>query len=196
MLNLSVKPNYSQLKDNPFKEYFQEENDNEIFQKSFCLFSKEYFGNIIGEKEYKETALETKINKKLDEEKNTNIKKSLYISTKEIKSSNLEQSLKDIGVLSSESEQNLSLRRLPEISDEKFNEIQNEIFNNDSQNQLYQLYEQLENVYIDFKNPECNISIGGISPLAYLIKKYYNFDKEKEQEIKDKYNLLEPFVFI
>ena len=170
MLNISLKTNYTKLKDNPFKEYFQEENDKEIFQKTFCHYSKEYFGNIIGEKEYKETALETKINKKLDETKSINIKKSLYISTKEFKDSNFEKSLKEIGVLSSESEQNLFLRKLPEISEEKFNQIQNEIFNNDSQNQFSQLYEQFQNVYIDFKDPECHISIGGISPLAYLIK--------------------------
>ena len=40
MLNISLKTNYTKLKDNPFKEYFQEENNKEIFKKLFVILVK------------------------------------------------------------------------------------------------------------------------------------------------------------
>ena len=116
----------------------------------------------------------------------------LYISSKEIKKRKLEESLKDIGILSLETGQNLALRKLPEISEEKFNQIQNKIINKENLNQLYEV---IKHINIDFKNPECLTSIGGINPLAYSLKKHYNFDKEKEKEMKDKFNLLNPYIY-
>ena len=53
----------------------------------------------------------------------------------------------------------------------------------------------LKHIPIDFKNPECLINIGSINPLAHTLKKYYNFDKEKEKEMKDKFNLLNPYIY-
>ena len=69
MLNHSIKPNQIS-KDNPFKEYFEvEENNNRILEKSINFSSEQYFGNIIGEKRYRETIIEKKINKQLNEKK-------------------------------------------------------------------------------------------------------------------------------
>ena len=193
MLNQSHKSKQNHPKNNPYKEYFQVEDiDNPIFLKSISFFNKEYLDNKIDEIDFKETALEIKINKQLDGKELPKRKRSIYISSKEIKKTKLEQSLRDIGVLTSEKEEHLVIRKLPEISEEKFNQIQQKIINNNSLNQLY---EQLQNVNIDFKDPECHISIGGINPLSYLIKKYYNFEKAKEKEMKDKFNILQPYIY-
>ena len=136
MLIQSVRPNQS--KNNPFKEFFQmNEEENTILKNSFTLFSNKFFDNIIGEEEFKETALDTKIDKQLSEKKELKRKKSIYISSNEIKEINLEQSLKDIGVLTSETEEHLTLRKLPKISEEKLNEIKNNIINKDTFAQLY-----------------------------------------------------------
>ena len=104
----------------------------------------------------------------------------------------MRESFRDIGVLNSETENYLIVRKLPEIPDKIYKETKNKILDKDSQKKLY---EQLQNVNIDFKDPECHISIGGISPLSYLIKKNYNFDKQKEKEMQDKYKVLEPFGY-
>ena len=157
MLTQSTIPNQIVLKDNPFKEYFQiEKDDNQILQKSINNTSGKYFGKIIGEKEYKETILETKLNKQLNQQKNKDRGYSIYYSPKEIKKRKLEKSLREIGILISETEQNLALRKLPEISDGKFKHIKKEIINKETLNQLY---ETIKNTNIDFKDPECHISI-------------------------------------
>ena len=187
------KTKNSPSKENPYKSYFElEEEDNSILLKSVSFFSKEYFGKRVGEKDSKETALEVKINKQLNEQKYPKRKRSIYISSKEIQKIKLEQSLRDIGVLSSETKNHLITRKLPEISEKKYNEIKKKLLDKEHLNKLY---EQLQNVNIDYKNPECNISIGGISPLSYLIQKNYKFDRQKEKEMKDKFEVLEPYIY-
>ena len=192
MNNKSHKTKVSPSKENPYKSNFELEEDNSILQKSISFFSKEYFGNMVGEKDFKETALEAKINKHLNDQKFPKRKKSIYISSKEIKKIKLEQSLRDIGVLTVETENHLIVRKLPEISEKAYKELKNKILDKEHLNKLY---EQLQNVNIDYKNPECNISIGGISPLSYLIQKNYKFDRQKEKEMKDKIKVLEPYVY-
>ena len=192
MNNKSHKTKVSPSKENPYKSNFELEEDNSILQKSISFFSKEYFGNMVGEKDFKETALEAKINKHLNDQKFPKRKKSIYISSKEIKKIKLEQSLRDIGVLTVETENHLIVRKLPEISEKVYKELKNKILDKEHLNKLY---EQLQNVNIDYKNPECNISIGGISPLSYLIQKNYKFDRQKEKEMKDKIKVLEPYVY-
>ena len=194
-MNQSIKPKKNQTKNNPFKEYFQiDEEENKMLQNSFTLFSGKYFGNIIGEKEFKETAIEAKINRQLNGKIFLKRKTSIYISSKEIKQIKLEQSLRDIGVLKTKEEEgeNLTLRKLPELSDKKYIEIKNTIIDKDT---FTNLYDQINNTNIDLKNPDCNISIGGISPLTYLIEHFYKFDKNNEKEMKVKYDLLKPYIY-
>ena len=195
MLNQTVKSKNNPFKNNPFKEYFQiqEEDNNKKFQNSISFFFKNnQFDNEITEKESNEIALETKINNQL-KEKGLKRQNSIFPSSKEVNQINLKESLKDIGVLSSETEQHLMVRKLPDITDEKYNEMKNKIINDIDV--LSKLYDYMNNININYKNPKSNISIGGISPLSYLIETFFNLDKEKEKEINYKYNILRPYIY-
>ena len=195
MLNQTVKSKNNPFKNNPFKEYFQiqEEDNNKKFQNSISYFFKNnQFDNEITEKESNEIALETKINNQL-KEKGLKRQNSIFPSSKEVNQINLKESLKDIGVLSSETEQHLMIRKLPDITDEKYNEMKNKIINDIDV--LSKLYDYMNNININYKNPKSNISIGGISPLSYLIETFFNLDKEKEKEINYKYNILRPYIY-
>ena len=193
MDNQAKKTKNSPSKINPFKDYFElDTKENDPLQNSISYFSKEYFGNKIGEKDSKETAIEAKIYKELNEENYPKRKLSIYISSKEVKKIKLEQSLREQGILTSETENHLILRKMPEIPEKKYKEIKNKLLDKNTFNNLY---DQLQKVNIEFKDPECHISIGGISPLSYLIKKNYKFDKQKEKEMKDKFKILEPYVY-
>ena len=195
MLNQTVKSKNNPFKNNPFKEYFQiqEEDNNKKFQNSISYFFKNnQFDNEITEKESNEIALETKINNQL-KEKGLKRQNSIFPSSKEVNQINLKESLKDIGVLSSETEQHLMIRKLPDITDEKYNEMKNKIINDIDT--LSKLYDYMNNININYKNPKSNISIGGISPLSYLIETFFNLDKEKEKEINYKYNILRPYIY-
>ena len=195
MLNQTVKSKNNPFKNNPFKEYFQiqEEDNNKKFQNSISYFFKNnQFDNEITEKESNEIALETKINNQL-KEKGLKRQNSIFPSSKEVNQINLKESLKDIGVLSSETEQHLMVRKLPDITDEKYNEMKNKIINDIDV--LSKLYDYMNNININYKNPKSNISIGGISPLSYLIETFFNLDKEKEKEINYKYNILRPYIY-
>ena len=195
MLNQTVKSKNNPFKNNPFKEYFQiqEEDNNKKFQNSISFFFKNnQFDNEITEKESNEIALETKINNQL-KEKGLKRQNSIFPSSKEVNQINLKESLKDIGVLSSETEQHLMIRKLPDITDEKYNEMKNKIINDIDV--LSKLYDYMNNININYKNPKSNISIGGISPLSYLIETFFNSDKEKEKEINYKYNILRPYIY-
>ena len=67
MQNQSVRES-NQSKSNPFKEYFQiQENEpqNEKIRNSIKMIDNKYVEKILGIPESKQTALETKINKNL-----------------------------------------------------------------------------------------------------------------------------------
>ena len=136
---------------------------------------------MIIEKKFKKALLEKKISQQLNGKNVTEIKTSIFPSSKEIKEINLKESLKNTGVLSPETEEHLTVRKLPKISDEKYYEIQNNIIKND---ELKELYDQLNNKEIDFKYSGCKGSVGGISPLTYLIETFFIQIKKRKKKWK------------
>ena len=193
MLNQSLKLNENP-KNNSFKDYFtiEEESQSKNLQKSISYFNKKRFNEVINEQDTNEIALETKINKQFNENKSFKRNKSLFLSVKDINETNLQGSLKEIGVISSETEQHLMVRIMKDITEEQYTELKNKIIDNELLNQLY---DYINNINLDYKNPNSNISIGGISPLSYLIELYYKFDKNEEKNMSDKYNLLKPYIY-
>ena len=128
MDNQAKKIKNSPSKTNPFKDYFElDTEENDPLQNSISYFSKEYFGNKIGEKDSKETAIEAKIYKELNKKNYPKRKLSIYISSKEVKKIKLEQSLREQGILTSETENHLILRKMPEIPENKYKEIKNKL---------------------------------------------------------------------
>ena len=81
---------------------------------------------------------------------------------------------------------------MKDITEEQYAELKNKVIDNELLNQLY---DYINNINLDYKNPNSNISIGGISPLSYLIELYYKFDKNEEKNMSDKYNLLKPYIY-
>ena len=178
--------NHSEI--NRFKEYFNEqiETPKQLVKASTLLSNDKFHEEILGEKELEETALESKI-KKLSSKNVIKRAKTLYPSSKEIKQYILEESLKVI-----ENEEYLTIRKLPEITEEQFSQLENNITNNEYINNLYNY---LKTVNYNFKMTESGSSIGGLSPLTYLIEKYFLKSIEKVNEMKDKYNILKPYIY-
>ena len=197
MNNQSVKQDYSPKKENPFKEYFKiPEDDQNLMQTSTNFFSDKYRDKILGERDkedLKETALETKLNQQL-KGKDFKRRSSKFLSSKEIKKiDNIRDSLNNIGVLSTkDNEEYLTIRKMPNIKEEQYYEMQNKIVD---QKMLTNLYDYLKNINCNFKSQASGDSVGGISPLSFLIECFYGPNKEKNKEKKDKYKLLQTYIY-
>lgn len=68
---------------------------------------------------------------------------------KDINETYLQGYLKEIGVLSSETEQHLMVRIMKDITEEQYTEIKNKIIDNELLNQLY---DYINNINLDYKN--------------------------------------------
>ena len=196
MNNQSVKQDYIPKKENPFNEYFKIQEEQNLIQSSTNLFSVKYHDKILGEKDkedFKETALETKLNQQL-KGKDFKRRSSKFLSSKEItKIDNIRDSLKNIGVLSTkDNEEYLTIRKMPNIKEEQYYEMQNKIVD---QKMLTNLYDYLKNINCNFKSQASGDSVGGISPLSFLIECFYGPNKEKAKEKKDKYKLLQTYIY-
>ena len=192
MKNLSVLHN-SPSKSNPFKEYFLEDSEkkNDLSQSSTKLNFDIYQNEVLGDVELRETLLETKINKQLSGKKVIRRRSSKFLSSNEIKQINLEDSLKDIGVFSKPDEDHLIIRKLPNISEEQYYQKQKEIINKEM---LSQLYNYLKTINCNFKSPSSGTSVGGISPLTYLVEMLFHANKEKLKEMYEKYDILAKYI--
>ena len=187
----------SPSKNNPYQDYFktpgnEKELENQMMLSSSNFSTEKNQDNSFGEKISRDTLLDIKINQ-LNENKFSRKDKrrnSLFPSSKNIKQ-NLEESLKDIGVIKKGNEDHLTIRKLPEINEEEYYKIQNENIDQDTFNKLY---EQLNKVNCNFKS-YFSPSVGGILPLTYLIETFYESKKEKKNEMNDKYNLLKSYIY-
>ena len=184
-----------QKNNNPFKDDFfpldrEDYNENKMIQSSNVFIDK-FRDKVLDENLMKETALENKIG----QIRGNNILKrssSRIPSTKDIKIFNIEKSLKEKGVFGNSGEENLIIRKLPEITEEQYYQLQYSIVNIDM---LTKLYNYLNSINCNFKDTSCGSSIGGLTPLTYLIESYYRVDKEMCDKMNDKYNLLKPYIF-
>ena len=79
---------------------------------------------------------------------------------------------------------------MPEISENDFNKMRNEIT---SDKDLKELYEYLKTINCNFKNSYRDY-IGSIFPLTYLIESSYGVAQGKENEIYKKYKYLKDYI--
>jgi len=181
----------SPKKSNPFKDDFDIPQDEQtLIQSTMNINSDKIRNQLLGEKltDFKETAIESKLSGK-----NINRRRSSkFINREDIKINDVRNSLTSIGVLSKPDDENLIIREMPKISEKEFDEYQNKIIQDP--HILQNLFEYLEKLNCNFKNSSCDQSVGGISPLTFLIECCFK-SKEKQNEMNSKYNLLKPYIY-
>ena len=190
------KEGNSPQKINPFIDDFlqleeEDENESPMAQSSSNITIDKFRNKMLGENQLKETSLENKI----DQLSGKNIvkqRRSFIPSTKVLKLINIEKSLKETGIFGKPEEDNLIIRKMPEITEEQYNHLQNSIVTIDI---LTKLYNHLNSINCNFKSVNCGSSIGGLTPLTYLIESYYSLNKEMVQQMNEKYTLLKPYIY-
>ena len=121
-----------------------------------------------------------------------NKRKNVFLSEKDLRIPEFYNSLEKSGIISLKSEDFLLLRKMPKKTEQEFNDLKKDIID---ENTLQQLYNYLDQINCNLKSEVCYSSIGGITPLTYLIESFFNADKEKVKEMVDKYNLLSPYIY-
>ena len=172
-------------KNDYFSNDFNENNiiDNNIYQS----VNPEFFQkkNSIHEIE-SETALESKLGKSLLERRPS----QLLLSSKSL--SKYRDSIKSIINLDTKSVQNIGVRELPKVSQEAYEKFKSSITDQDT---LDKLFNNLTQSNCNFKNIECGNSVGGLTPLTYLVESSFSMNFKKAKEINDKYNMLKPYIY-
>ena len=178
-------------KPNQFKEYFENQEQNLIpVQKSTVGNMDKFQEKILGKKDVEDTSLDIKVNSNLSGKFIR--RNSKFLSSKEIIRKDIRDSLKKIGVIEEKVDELLTIRNMPNITEEQFNKIQKEKIEGKV---LDNLFQHLKNVNCNFKSTSCLNSVGGINPLTYLIESSFHMNKEKEKEIREKYNLLGKYFY-
>ena len=132
-----------------------------------------------------ETALESKLRKISDKTMNSHLVSGINMSK-------FRESLTVSGILNIEYENNITIRQLPKISQENYDKFKASIADNEI---LGKLFTDLSKINCNFKSVECNNSIGGITPLTYLIEKSYSMSANRAKEINDKYNIFKKYIY-
>ena len=181
---------------NPFKDFFETPNEDLIptIQKSTILDLDSLQKKVFGEKDLELTALDKKINRSLSGKLKR--KNSKFISEDEIKNTNIRESLKSMNLLSEENNNMLILRKMTNISQEQYDKMEKAYLNsgNNNNNILQNLYNHLNNVNCNFRNPNCYNSVGGINPLTYLIEVSFQMSHKRQKEMKEKFELLSKYM--
>ena len=183
-------PSNNKNNNNPFTGEFL--NPNEIeFQNPLAQTMKlnkvKFQEKVLGDPPAdSEIIIENKLKQQLSD-KSIKRKKTLFLSGK-----NMNEFLKDAKDIFSKNEENLILRKISKISQKDYDDMKERIIDRDN---LTNLYNTLKNVNCNFKDKECHESVGGISPLTYLIEESYYMDKTKIVEMTDKYNLLKEYIY-
>ena len=172
-------------KNDYFSNDFNENNiiDNNIYQS----VNPEFFQkkNSIHEIE-SETALESKLGKSLLERRPS----QHLLSSKSL--SKYRDSIKSIINLDTKSVQNIGVRELPKVSQEAYEKFKSSITDQDT---LDKLFNNLTQSNCNFKNIECGNSVGGLTPLTYLVESSFSMNFKKAKEINNKYNMLKPYIY-
>ena len=194
MSNYAKKINSNLSKSiNPFKEDFlnsNESDDNNALAQTFQninndKFHKEFLGN---QSKENKTVFESKIKQELNS-KDLNKGNSIHFySGKD--ANKFRESLKDLGIFYSE--EYLPLRKIKKLSQKEYDDLKNSIIDI---NNLTKLYNTLNNVNCNFKNYECNSSVGGITPLTYLIENAFAMDSKQIKDMNEKYNILKKNIY-
>ena len=193
MSNYVKKQNNNLTKSiNPFKEDFsntnESEDNNSLAQTFQNINNDKFHKDILGDQTIEnETAFESKIRQQISD-KSMNSRNSIHFySGKNV--NRIRESLKDLGIFS---EEYLTLRKIKKLSQKEYDDLKNSIIDTNS---LTKLYNTLKNVNCNFKSSECNSSVGGITPLTYLIENAFAMDSKQIKEMNDKYNILKNYIY-
>ena len=169
-----------------------QEEDNIKLTKTFIFHGDKLYDKILDNQlEDCETVYESKIKRLSGKNLNLNTRhKSLHYSGKNM-NKEIQETLEEMGFLSSKNEESLILRKIPNVSEENFQILQNKFIN---ENTFRDLYDCLDNVNCNFKNLKCDNSVGGITPLEHLIEKNYNMNPEYAQEMNNKYIAFKNYI--
>ena len=133
----------------------------------------------------RETAFESKIKRMSNKSLNNHI-----ISGKNI--SRIRESLRDSTIFDNVNAQNLTVRELPKISQNDYDNWKSSIIDQES---LLNLYNELKRINCNYKSIESNNSLGGLTPLTFLIESSFSLSPKKAQEMNDKYNILKKYIY-
>ena len=177
-----------------FKGYFENQSEeiNPSFQKSTIINLQKFQEMILENKDLEETALDKKLDKSF---KGKFKKKSSNNINELIKDKDLGESLKKIGVLSETIDDVLIVRKMPHITQEQYDKLEQEYIFKDNQNILKSLYDYLAKLNCNFKSPSCFNSVGGINPLSYLIEYSFHMNQKKVKEMEEKFNILHNYIY-
>ena len=177
---------------NPFKGEFLSSSSIEyepLGQTFDNLNNNEFHNNVLGNPQgVNETIFQLKFNNQPNARKRNNY----LLTNDDFVKPEFRESLKDTKIYSIKKDDFLVLRRMPKISQQDYEIMQNNIID---RNTLIKLYSYLQTINCNFKDEVCRDSIGGISPLTYLIESSFSPFAEMAKEMNDKYNILKPYIY-
>ena len=192
---MNNNPNKKNLKKsvNPFLDDFStsyEDISDPLAHTLQNINIDKYHKDVLGNEPLdNETALESKLKQQL-KDKDMKERGSLqFLSGKNLNT--FRESLKNLNVFE-ESKEYITLRKMPKISQIDYENLKQRIVDN---NILGKLFDQLENVNCNFKSLGCEESVGGITPLTYLVESKFSMSKQKAEEIIHKYNILKNYIY-
>lgn len=160
-------------------------------QKSFKAINVDNDKKKILKENIKETAFDVKVMSELDKQNKLRRAETFYPTRKDFQKQDLRETLKDIGLFSKKDNEFLTLRKISKVSQQEYDNMKNSFINIDY---LKNLFNYITTINCNFKSVACNDSVGGISPLTYLIESKYEAKKERAQEMKNKYDILQNFI--
>ena len=100
--------------------------------------------------------------------------------------------IKEPGNIDQKSCETLVVRKLPNISLENYEKLKASIADIDA---LSKLCDDINSINCNFKSVDPNNSLGGLTPLSYLVESSFSMDTYIYCEIKNKYNKLKPYIY-
>ena len=174
------------MSNEPIHNFFSNDLVQDITQEDETNDNSISRGNIPNkESQERETAFESKLNKKLTRRLSKNLMSEKNLSI-------YRESLKDSGILENMNSETITIRELPKISEENYEKFKESIADKQA---LSKLCDDINVINCNFKSVDSNNSLGGISPLTYLIESSFAMSTKKAKEINDKYNKLKPYIY-
>ena len=133
----------------------------------------------------RETAFESKMRRMSNKSLNNHL-----ISGKNI--SIIRESLRDSTIFDNANAQNLTVRELQKISQNDYDNWKSSIIDQQS---LLNLFNELKGINCNYKSIESNNSLGGLTPLTFLIENSFSMIPKKAKEMNDKYNILNKYIY-
>ena len=169
-------------------EDFVTPSENPLSQTQSHLNNDRFYEQVMGTKKIiNEMALETKLKKRY-----SGIQKKSTFTLKDLKKIGMDELLSKTIVDPAKDVEYLHLRKIQKISQQEYDNLKNSIIDI---NNLKKLYEHLSKLNCNFKSVACFDSVGGLSPLTYLIESNYKANIEMEEEMYKKYNELKTYIY-